>query len=156
MRPEAFEAHSVPMRPWNDMFQEPYVEHRSEQECKHPITCEEVQDDKAFKKIRKFEPGERKRNDLNPVEVADEVRTSKLLGTIKNDWDNVSVGLPEHNKFTGMSVTPRDMPSQFNKTVRLAVHKWARAEFYNVRPQKTSGVVDQAELAKVMAELNLE
>lgn len=146
------------MRPWDDWRQEPYVEHRSLEECKHRVTCEEAQDDKAFRKMSRFEPGERVMTGLCQQERRENVVNTRRSWRVRNmsggehDWDTVTQGI-DRPTWQGEPLKLREMPSVMNHTVRLASHKWLRAEFYGVKSTRPAKVVDEAELSRVLAEI---
>lgn len=163
MRPEVLEAHLVPMRPESWRGFEPIVEHESLEPCHHSEPCKELQDDRQLKKLRKFEPGERTRDDLNPVEVIEERRVWRVAQMSKgeSDWDGVSVGLPRHElPELGEALGPRaELSTDCHgpQGMRSCSRKLARAEAFGPRwhvrrtgARGSSSEVDYAALAEVM------
>lgn len=172
MRTEVMEAHRVPMRPDSDNGFGGFartVEHESTEPCRHGEPCKELQTDEQFRKLKKFEPGERVRDDLNVHEMLEKntLRQWRVyqLARGAHPSDSVTVGLPRHPK-------PVQLGEAENGKVLRSSGLWMRSSSGKVARQieygfgrtwtkgGTSGrggrgVVDEAELARVMKELGL-
>lgn len=168
MKPEVLEAHLVPMRPESERGFEPIVLHKALEPCLHGEPCKELQDDVQFKKLKKFEPGERvmtglceqeKRGNVVNTRRAWRVRTMALG---EHDWDTVAVGLPRHEvPQLDRPRTVRVMPSQDVRGpqgMRNCSRKLETAEMYSSRyhvrsrsgSRGSSSEVDYEALAEVM------
>jgi hypothetical protein len=169
MQPEVLESHMVPMRDENGRGFERIVEHGSLEPCHHSEPCKEIQSDEAFKKLRKFEPGEKCREDINPVELLEERRVYKVL-QLRGDWDSVVAGTPKYEQWEGKVVGLKHniMPSQDThgkQGMRNTSRKIETAEFYSSRWHRKRGgrtrgsgtraEADPVALAEVLKELGL-
>jgi hypothetical protein len=137
-------------------------------ECRH-FETDEVQSDKDFRKISQWTRSVRPR-----LVVIDENRQYKAFRLLDGSGGEVEVGTAKYPKVElGEAVSPRVMPSQGNRTIkigrvvddrleveivktpraRLACEKWTRAELYKVAKSGSSKVVNYAALDELLADL---
>lgn len=137
----------------------PMVEHLSDEPCHHERPCEELQDEKALRKLMKTRPGERAREDLNAMRPIEATRIWRIaqMSAGESDWDSCAVGLPRHEaKELGKPETVRVMPSQDargRQGMRSCSRKLATAALYSTSKPHRAAEANESELRKALASI---
>lgn len=148
------ETHEVPMRPETWRGFEPMEVQEAAEPCHHRVACEEDQDEEAFRKLRRMEPGEAVRTDLNNRQgPGNELRAGRLF-ELRGDFEAVTQGV-DRETWRGERVRLRKdvMPTQAGRGLRSCARKTEAASLYKTSKPNRARECDEQELRKALASI---